>query len=84
MKAVIEQMERTGLYDSEVMGPRPKKSREEKEFVKSNKTSKPNSGNCIVVMAPKSKAQQTKEKGQCKQEEAKGIQDTQLAAKRDK
>ena len=35
MKALIEQMERVGVNDAEVMGPRPKKSKVEKESVKS-------------------------------------------------
>ena len=57
MKALTEQMERAGVYDSEVMEPRPKNGKVEKESVKSDKTSKPNSGNCTVEMAPKFKAQ---------------------------
>ena len=46
MKALIEQMEKVGIYDSKVMGPRQKKSQEDKESIKSDKTSEPNSANC--------------------------------------
>ena len=56
MKALTEQMERAGVYDSEVMGSKPKKGRVEKDSVKSSKTSKSNSGNCTVEMAGKSGA----------------------------
>ena len=57
IQVIIEQMERAGVYDSEVMGPRPKKSKVDKESIKSDKTSEPNSDNCTAEMAPKSKVQ---------------------------
>ena len=68
MKVLIEHKERAGVYDSEVMVPRPERSKVKRESVKGDKTSEPNSGNCTVEMAPKSKVQHAREEGQHKKE----------------
>ena len=66
MKTLIKQMERVGVYNSKVIGPRPKKSKEDKESIMSDRTCEPNSNNCTAEMAPRSKAQWAKEERQSK------------------